>query len=199
MAHKFLDLTFTPAVLEAQQHYFGRSHAIPPAAQDDALGPEEIAFIEARDSFYLSSVSETGWPYTQHRGGSAGFCKVIGPNQLVFADYKGNRQMLSTGNLATDDRVCLFMMDYPARERLKLLGHAEVLDAREHPDLVRQITTPELASITERVFRINVVAFDWNCPKYITPRYTAAQVQELITPLKTRIAELESQLAEHRS
>ncbi len=194
MAHKFLDLSFTPQVLGAQQHYYGRAQVLPPAEQDDPLGPEEMAFIEARDSFYLSSVSETGWPYVQHRGGPAGFCKVTGPNELVFADYKGNRQMLTTGHVASNDRVCLFMMDYPNRERLKLLGHAEVLDARDHPELVQQVTTPELAKITERLVRIRVVAFDWNCPKYITPRYTAAEVQTAIAPLKARIAELESQL-----
>lgn len=194
MAHQFLDLAFTPQVLAAQQRYFGRSQVLPPAPGDDPLGPDETAFIESRDSFYLSSVSETGWPYVQHRGGPAGFVKVISPGELVFADYKGNRQMLTTGNVAGNDRVCLFMMDYPRRQRLKLLGHVEVLDARDHPDLVQQVTTPELAKITERLFRIRIVAFDWNCPKYITPRFTAAEVNDAVAPLKARIAELESQL-----
>ena len=194
MAHKFLDLAFTPRVLGAQQRYYGRSQALPPTLGDDPLGPDETAFIEARDSFYMSSVSETGWPYMQHRGGPVGFCKVTGPNEIMFADYKGNRQMLTTGNVASNDRVCLFMMDYPHRERLKLLGHVEVLDARNHPDLVQQITTPELAKITERLFRIRIVSFDWNCPKYITPRFTAAEVNEAVAPLKARIAELETQL-----
>ena len=194
MAHKFLDLAFTPQVLHAQQHYFGRSQVLPPAPGNDPLGPEEKAFIEARDSLYLSSVSETGWPYVQHRGGPVGFCKVTGPDQILFADYKGNRQMLTTGNVASNDRVCLFMMDYPHRERLKILGHLEVLDAREHPDLVQATTTPDLAKLTERLFRIRVVAFDWNCPKYITPRFTADEVQAAMDPLLTRIAELEAQL-----
>lgn len=194
MAHKFLDLAFTPEVQAAQQHYYGRSQVLPPAAQDDPLGPDEVAFIESRDSFYLGSVSETGWPYVQHRGGPAGFVKVISPNEIAFADYKGNRQMLSTGNLATNDRVCLFLMDYPRRERLKLLGHAEVLDARDHPELVQQLAAPEMVKLTERIFRIRIVSYDWNCPKYITPRYTAAEVNELIAPLKARIAELESRL-----
>lgn len=194
MAHQFLDLAFTPQVLAAQQRYFGRSQVLPPAPGDDPLGPDETAFIESRDSFYLSSVSEAGWPYVQHRGGPAGFVKVISPGELVFADYKGNRQMLTTGNVAGNDRVCLFMMDYPRRQRLKLLGHVEVLDARDHPDLVQQVTTPELAKITERLFRIRIVAFDWNCPKYITPRFTAAEVDDAVAPLKARIAELESQL-----
>ena len=195
MAHKFLDLAFTPPVLAAQKHYFGHSQVLPPAVADDPLGPEETSFIEERDSFYLSSVSATGWPYLQHRGGPTGFCKVTAPNEISFADFKGNRQMLTTGNASTNDRVCLFMMDYPRRERLKILGHLEVLDAREHPALVQRITTPELVKITERIFRIRVVSFDWNCPKYITPRYTAEQVNLALAPLKARIAELESQLS----
>lgn len=194
MAHKFLDLAFTPQVLAAQQHYYGRSQSLPPAMENDPLGPDEVAFIESRDSFYMSSVSATGWPYVQHRGGPAGFVKVISTDQIAFADFKGNRQMLSTGNLATNDRVCLFLMDYPRRERLKLLGHAEVLDAREHPELVAQISPPELVKITERVVRIHVVSYDWNCPKYITPRYTAAEVEKAVAPLRQRLAELEAQL-----
>lgn len=197
MAHRFLDLAFTPQVLAAQQRYYGRAQALPPSTQDDPLGPDEIAFIESRDSFYLGSVSEAGWPYIQHRGGQAGFCKVIAPGEIMFADYKGNRQMLTTGNVASNDRVCLFMMDYPRRERLKLLGHAEVLDAREHSDLVAKIATSETAGIVERLFRIRIVSFDWNCPKFITPRFTAAEVQNAVAPLKARIAELESQLKLH--
>lgn len=194
MAHKFLDLAFTPEVLSAQRHYCGSAQRLPPATHDDPLGPDETAFIESRDSFYLSSVSGAGWPYVQHRGGPAGFVKVISPNEIVFADYKGNRQMLSTGNLATNDRVCLFLMDYPRRVRLKLLGHATVLDARDHPEMLKQIATPEMAKLTERIFQIRIVSYDWNCPKYITPRYTAAEVNQVILPLKARIAELESQL-----
>ena len=195
MAHKFLDLAFTPHVLAAQQHYFGRSQVLPPAPGDDPLGPEEKAFIESRDSFYLSSISETGWPYVQHRGGEPGFVKVLGPFELAFADYKGNRQMLTTGNVTGNDRVCLFLMDYPRRERLKLLGHAEVLDAREHPDLVASLAKPEQAKLVERLFRIRIVSFDWNCPKYITPRFTAEEVQAAIQPMKARITQLEEELA----
>lgn len=194
MAHRFLDLAFTPSVLAAQQRYFGRSQVLPPAPGDDALGLEEKAFIESRDSFYLSSVSETGWPYVQHRGGPVGFAKVVSPSEIVFADYKGNRQMLTTGNVASNDRVCLFLMDYPQRERLKIFGHAEVLDARDHPELVSQAAASELAKNVERVVRIRVVGFDWNCPKYITPRFTAEEVQAAMEPLKARIAELEAQL-----
>ena len=113
---------------------------------------------------------------------------------LAFADYAGNRQMLSTGNLAANDRVALFLMDYPQRTRLKILGHARVEDAREHPELVRQLSEPGAHLIVERLFFIEVVSFDWNCPKFITPRYTIEEVQELVAPLKARITELEAQL-----
>ena len=118
----------------------------------------------------------------------------MSPTQLAFADYKGNRQMLSTGNLAANDRVALFLMDYPRRERLKILGHARVEDARQHPELVPQVAEPEVQRIVERLFFIEVISFDWNCPKYITPRYTAAEVEKAVEPLRQRIAELEAQL-----
>ena len=199
MAHRFLDLAFTPAVLAAQQHYYGKSQVLPPSTVDDPLGPEEQAFIESRDSFYIASVSETGWPYVQHRGGAPGFVKVTGPNAIAFADYKGNRQMLSTGNVATNDRVCLFLMDYPRRERLKIYGHAEVLDAREHPELVQQLADLSVHKIIERIFRVRIISYDWNCPKYITPRFTTTEVEEIINPLKARIAELEAQLNQRPS
>ena len=194
MAGRYLETYFTPKVLAAQQHYFGRSQNIPPQPERDALTDEERAFIEARDSFYMATVSENGWPYVQHRGGKPGFLRVVSPLQLAFADYKGNRQMLSTGNLAASDRVALFLMDYPRRERLKILGHARVEDARQQPELVAQFAEPETRGIVERVVLIEVVSFDWNCPKYITPRYTAAEVEEAIAPLKARISELEAQL-----
>ena len=139
-------------------------------------------------------MSESGWPYVQHRGGQPGFLHVVNPTTLAFADYKGNRQMLSTGNVAVNDRVCLFLMDYPQRTRLKILGHARVEDARQHPELVAKFAAPDVQRIVERVFFIDVVSFDWNCPKYITPRYTAAEVEEAVAPLRQRIAELEAQL-----
>ena len=149
-----------------------------------------------RDSFYMATTNSDGWPYIQHRGGPAGFLRVLGPHQLGFADFKGNRQMLTTGNLDGNDRVALFLMDYPNRERLRILGHAKVLDAREHPALADQLTpTPEMRSKIERLFLIEVMSFDWNCPQYITPRFTEAEVETHIAPLKARIAELETQLS----
>jgi predicted pyridoxine 5'-phosphate oxidase superfamily flavin-nucleotide-binding protein len=160
----------------------------------DALTEDEIAFIQSRDSFYIATIGESDWPYIQHRGGRVGFFRVLNPHTLAFADYQGNRQMLSTGNIAANDRVALFLMDYPQRTRLKILGHAHAEDARQHPELVRQLSEPDVQRIVERLFFIEVVSFDWNCPKYITPRYTAEEIQELVAPLKARIAELEEKL-----
>jgi predicted pyridoxine 5'-phosphate oxidase superfamily flavin-nucleotide-binding protein len=191
MSSKFLELTVTDSVRKAQEHYFGLSQKIPPQPEPGPLSEEEIQFIRSRDSFYMATVTETGWPYIQHRGGAPGFLRVLSPTQVAFADYKGNRQMLSTGNLAANDRVALFLMDYPLRERLKILGHARVEDARQHPERVAQIAGPETRGIVERLFFIEVVSFDWNCPKHITPRFTAAEVEQVVAPLRQRIAELE--------
>ena len=199
MAARFMHTMLTPAVLAAERQYYGRAYPtveIPPAT--DAFTQEEITFIESRDSFYMATVSESGWPYIQHRGGSQGFLKVTGSNQLMFADFGGNRQMLSVGSLAVNDRVSLFLMDYPARERLKILGHVQVLDARENADLVAKIAPLDgHAAKVERIFVIDVESYDWNCPKFITQRYTAAEVETAIEPLKARIVELESQLKLH--
>jgi predicted pyridoxine 5'-phosphate oxidase superfamily flavin-nucleotide-binding protein len=194
MATNFLKHTVTDSVRKAQEHYFGNSPRITGASERDALTEEETTFIQARDSFYVASVSENGWPYIQHRGGRAGFLRVLNPHTLAFADYQGNRQLLSTGNIAANDRVALFLMDYPQRTRLKILGHARVEDARLHPDLVKRVAEPDVHRIVERLFFVEVVSFDWNCPKYITPRYTAEEIQELVGPLKQRIAELEGRL-----
>jgi predicted pyridoxine 5'-phosphate oxidase superfamily flavin-nucleotide-binding protein len=194
MAEKFLEVAFTDSVLKAQEHYYGNSRRIHEAGERDALTDDEIGFIKSRDSFYMATVSETGWPYMQHRGGKAGFLLVTSPTSLAFADYKGNRQMISTGNLAVNDRVLLFLMDYPQRARLKILGHARVEDAREHPDLVKKFSTPDIQRFVERVFFVQVVSFDWNCQQYITPRYTTAEVEAAVKPLRQRINELENQL-----
>lgn len=195
MAGRFLQTYFTPEVLAAQSHYYGRGQNLPQQPARDPLGPDETAFIAERDSFYLATVTSDGWPYVQHRGGPAGFIKLLDPTTLGFADFKGNRQLLSTGNASTNDRVCLFLMDYPMRTRLKLTGHMKVLDARDHAELADQLSpSPQLRNQIERLFLIDVVGFDWNCPKYITPRFTSAEVNELVAPLKARIAELESQL-----
>ncbi|HEY5753894.1 MAG TPA: pyridoxamine 5'-phosphate oxidase family protein [Chthoniobacterales bacterium] len=196
MTSKFLELTVSNSVREAQCRYYGSARHLEGAPQRDALTEEETVFIQTRDSFYMASVAETGWPYLQHRGGRPGFLRVLGPQTLAFADYKGNRQMLSTGNLIADDRVALFLMDYPHRERLKILGRARIEDARARPELVERVAFPEERRAVERLFFIEIEAFDWNCPQYITPRYTLAEIEELIAPLKQRIAELEAKLTQ---
>jgi len=194
-----MKIASTPSVLKAQEKYFGKSQPIGTVTQNDLLTQDEVLFIQSRDSFYMASINSDSWPYIQHRGGKPGFLRATSPSTLAFADYKGNRQMLTTGNVADNDRVCLFLMDYPQRARLKIFGHAKVVDARDYPDLVQQLADPDTQRIVERIIQIDVVGYDWNCPKYITPRFTAAEVQEAITPLKARIAELEAELRTIRS
>lgn len=192
MADKYLQELVSPAVAGAQLHYYGNVEAPHGINLPDPLTEDEQSFIASRDSFYLGTVSETGWPYIQHRGGAPGFLHVLGPSTLAFADYRGNRQLISTGNLATSGKVSLFLMDYPQRTRLKILGHARVEDARQNPGLVAQLADPTLKRVVERIFFVDVISFDWNCPKYITPRYTVAEA--VVAPLQKRIAELEAQL-----
>jgi hypothetical protein len=195
MPRKVLELAVTPSVLDAQEQAYGRSRPVTGAAERDVLGPHENEFIAARDSFYMASVTQSGWPYVQHRGGPRGFLRVLSPTTLGFADYEGNRQLLSTGNLAADDRVALFLMDYPNRRRLKLLGHARIEPAAANPSLVEQVAEPSMRPLVERIFLIEVTALDWNCPKYITPRFTDDEMRDVVEPLTRRIAELEQQLA----
>ena len=195
MPSRFMDLMLTPDVQAAQARAYGRSHARRGTSTPDALGEEEAAFIAEMDSFYLGSVNQDGWPYVQHRGGAKGFLKVLGPSTLGFADLRGNRQLLTTGNLAHDGRVCLFFMSYPRQARLKILGRAEVLGVQENLELAKILAPPGQEAATERLFRIQVEAFDWNCPQHITRRFTEAEVSEAIRPLQRRIEDLEAQPA----
>jgi uncharacterized protein len=194
MTTKYLDMTITNAVRRAQTQYYGGAGTITNAPDRDLLGDVEAEFISLRDSFYLGSISESGWPYIQHRGGPPGFLRVVNETTLAFADYKGNRQLLSTGNISANDRVALFLMDYKNRERLKILGKARVQDARLHPELVVQITDPKMLRTVERLVFVDVVSFDWNCQKYITPRYSLEEVEQVVGPLRMRIVELETTL-----
>lgn len=194
MRHEFLRTLATPAVQAEQARAYGRSHVPAPAPVRQWLGPEEAAFIAARDSFYLGSTGENDWPYVQHRGGPPGFVRVLNERQLAFGDFPGNRQLISTGNIRARRRVALFFMDYPARERLKVLGEAVLLSPDEATELAAGLKTPPGAR-PERFVRVDVVAFDWNCPKYITPRFTAAEIEEAVAPLRAQIAELEAALA----
>lgn len=187
--HAFADIAFTDAV-KAEQVARGSRAAY--ARREgggettaDRLGPQEVEFIAMRDSVYMATVSETGWPYIQHRGGDAGFIRAVDEKTLEFPDYAGNRQYISVGNLAGNDRVALFLMDYPNRTRLKLLGRAEIVDVEPVGGKPR----------VERLIRIHVDGFDWNCPQFITPRYTLPDIERAVAPLRARIAELEAALA----
>jgi predicted pyridoxine 5'-phosphate oxidase superfamily flavin-nucleotide-binding protein len=196
MAHNFVSTTFTAAVRRAQETYYGRSQKSPPASGPDEMGAQEELFIQRRDSFYLATVNPDGWPYIQHRGGPRGFLKFLDGHTLGFADLGGNRQLLTTGNVAGNDRVALFLMDYARRERLKIIGHAEIIPARADPALAAELAPEGVPTrMVERVIRLRVTGFDWNCPKYITPRFTAEEVEQAAAPLKRRIAELEAALA----
>ncbi|CAH0125811.1 pyridoxamine 5'-phosphate oxidase family protein [Roseomonas sp. CECT 9278] len=196
MAHAFMNLVFTPQVQAEQERYGSRAgyarfdrgeqHA-------DRLGPEEAAFIGARDSFYMATVGATGWPYMQHRGGPEGFVRVLDETTLGFADFRGNRQYVSLGNLAGDDRAAFFFMDYANRARLKLLGRVR---ATEDPALLARLAAPGYPGKVERGFLIEVVGFDWNCPQHITPRFTTSQVEAAVAPLRAHAELLEQRLRE---
>ena len=159
----------------------------------DRFTHNEAAFIAERDSFYMASVSETGWPYVQHRGGPRGFLKMVDDRTLAFADYRGNRQYISTGNLAADDRACLFLMDYAGRARLKVYARVEQVALDADPALTDLVTVPGYKAKIERIFRIRLESFDWNCPQHITPRYSAQQVAEYSQNLQQRIHDLEQE------
>ncbi len=198
MASHYLETLSTPAVLEAQKKYYGRTGPTPQGTSPEPLTLDEIDFIGQRDSFYIASISENGWPYVQHRGGSPGFLHVTSSTTLAFADYRGNRQLISTGNFAVDDRVSLFLIDYRQRARLKILGHARVVDAREQPELAKSLSDPSLPKVVERIVLIDILSYDWNCPKYITPRYTLSEIDTLVAPLTERISQLEAELEQLR-
>lgn len=188
MGHKFAQLAFTESVREVQSALGSRSgYARMDEGEDynDALSDREVAFIEARDSFYMASVGETGWPYVQHRGGPPGFVRVLDSKTLGFADFRGNRQYVTVGNVRKDDRVSLIFMDYPNRRRLKLLGRVKLI-GNEDAALLARLEADDYDAPVERGFLIHVVAFDWNCPQHITPRYSESEVETLIA---TRLEE----------
>ncbi|MGF9764478.1 pyridoxamine 5'-phosphate oxidase family protein [Microvirga sp. 0TCS3.31] len=157
---------------------------------NDRLGPDEEAFIASRDSFYIASVSETGWPYVQFRGGPPGFLRVLDERTLDFADFRGNKQYITTGNVIANDRVSLFLMDYPHRQRLKILGRASVLDIKDDPELVAGLVVKAYDARVERALRITVAAFEWNCPQHITPRFTQDELVEALAPIRQEMASL---------
>jgi len=198
MGHKFAEIAFTTAVKQVQSEQKSRAgYARWENALDvnHLLGQQEANFITTRDSFYMASVSETNWPYVQHRGGPIGFLKVIDEKTIGFADYSGNRQYISTGNFSNNDRVSLFLMDYPSKSRLKILGRIKTINGDNTKELAPLKSADSSAPI-ERGFIIHIEGFDWNCPKYITPRYTETQIKNFIEPIQKENAQLKTELAQ---
>jgi predicted pyridoxine 5'-phosphate oxidase superfamily flavin-nucleotide-binding protein len=201
MSYGFLDIAVTPSV-RAAQAAMGTDHIWRDFAGErasDRFTENEAAFITDRDSFYMATVSETGWPYVQHRGGPPGFLKLVDDRTLAFADYSGNRQYISTGNLSADSRVCLILMDYRRRARLKIYARAEIVAPDAVPALADSVTVPGYRARMERIVRLRLEAFDWNCPQHIVPRFTQAEIDEAIRPLHDRLTALEAENAALRA
>jgi predicted pyridoxine 5'-phosphate oxidase superfamily flavin-nucleotide-binding protein len=195
MIHRFLEIATTPSVKAAQAangvaEYWEH---LTSTRTRDRFTEAELAFIAERDSFYIATSSENGWPYIQHRGGPRGFLRVLDDKTLAFADYRGNRQYITTGNLAANDRVCLFLMDYPRRGRLKVYARAEVKEVRDDASLVDRFAIPGYKAKVERVMILHLEAFDWNCSQHITPRFTEEELAEALEPVRAHLAELEAE------
>jgi uncharacterized protein len=198
MAHSFAEIAFTQHVQDEQRRHgsrrqYERVESFGP--DNNRFGPDEKTFIESRDGVYLATVGETGWPYVQFRGGPKGFLRVLDEQTLGFADFRGNRQYITVGNLRTNDRVALFLMDYPSRTRLKMLGRADVREAVGERELVEHLTVPGYQAPVERVVLIHLAGFDWNCQQHITPRWTREEIAHAMGPLHRRVGELEAENA----
>ena len=195
MTYRFLDITATPSVRAAQAANGSREiwERFSGDRAFDRFTDNEVEFIEARDSCYMATVSESGWPYVQHRGGPPGFLKVLDATTLAFADFRGNRQYISLGNVTADDRVALILMDYPNRTRLKVLAHLEVRDLGGEPELATRLALPGYKARPERAFLLHLETFDWNCPQHITPRFTNAEIEVAVAPLRARLVALEAE------
>jgi predicted pyridoxine 5'-phosphate oxidase superfamily flavin-nucleotide-binding protein len=197
MSRAFSDITFTPSVKAAQDLYGSREGNRHFELADDARGElteAEIQFIQARDSFYQATVSENGWPYVQHRGGPIGFLKVLDAHTIGFADFRGNRQYLSVGNINADDRISMILTDYPRRRRLKLWGRARIVHENEQPDIIAAVEDPAYRARIERAIVISIEAFDWNCPQHITPRFSEGEIRAYVDPIIAENENLKIQL-----
>lgn len=183
MARAFAKIAFTPSVKAAQERYGSRAgYQSFEQAEDhrDVLTSREAAFIAARDSFYQATVSETGWPYVQFRGGPKGFLKVLDSHTIGYADFRGNRQYITAGNIEANGRVSIILMDYPNRRRLKIWARARIVHEDEEPELLRRLEMPAYRARVERAVLMSVEAFDWNCPQHITPRFTEEEIAHLL-------------------
>jgi hypothetical protein len=203
MARNYRTTLFDEDVQRLQELHGSRaSYAKLDAGADgapDVLTAKEIAFIAERDSFYMASVTADGWPYLQHRGGPAGFLRHIDGNRIGFADYRGNRQYISTANLMRDDRVSLFLMDYPNKDRLKLIGHARSIELADAPELVASLMPTGYRAVPERAFLIDVIGWEWNCSQHITPRFTEAEIAAAIQPMAAELNHLRAEIAALRA
>ncbi len=193
---RFAQLAFTPAV-KAWQERLGSRKAYArqeqPGTQPDLIDEDVVEFLRDRDSFYMASTGTNGWPYVQHRGGPKGFVRVLDEHTLGFADYRGNRQYISLGNLSKDDRVALIFVDYPRQARLKILAHAKVVTRAERPEVFAKLDVPGYDAKVEHAMLLTVEGLDWNCPQHITPRFTEEQINEAVAPLQERLAALEAE------
>jgi uncharacterized protein len=192
----FRSLVFTPLIKKLQEKYGSRRQyeRMEEFGQaQDRFTPFETEFLAGRDSFYMATVGSTGWPYVQHRGGPKGFLKVIDDHTLAFGDLRGNKQYITTGNLLTDDRVALIMVDYPRQARLKILGRVETFEGEKAKAWLDLVRMPEEKTPIERAFVIHVEAYDWNCPQHITPRYTAEEIREGMKEIEKRVQALEQE------
>jgi hypothetical protein len=195
VAYGFLDIASTPGVRAAQEaNGSGELWAnFEGARAFDRFTEADAAFIAERDSFYMATVSESGWPYVQHRGGPAGFIRVLDDRTLAVPDFRGNRQYISTGNLAGDDRAALILMDYPHHRRLKIFAHVEARDLSADPDLAAKLSLPGYKAKVERALVIRLESFDWNCPQHITPRFSEAELEPALQPFRAQLEALEEQ------
>ena len=201
MAKNFAEITFTESVKAAQEKYGTRlqNERIEKIARGTELSSDEAEFIAERDSFYLATVSEKGHPYVQFRGGPKGFLKVLDRRTLGFADFRGNLQYISTGNLSVNDRAALILMDYPNQQRLKILARIEIIDAADAPEMTQKLRMLNYKAKIERAFILHVEAFDWNCPQHITPRFTIEEIQVMSQPLYEHIEKLEAEIKKLKS
>lgn len=197
MSNRYFETVFTPSVqAEQSQHGSRASYArcISKRAEqvgDAVLTEQERAFIATQDTFFLATVTTTGWPYLQHRGGPVGFVKILDAQTIAWADFSGNRQYVSIGNASDNDRVAMIFMDYSAQRRLKIIGRMTAFEIADHPEFRKQIEIADYDATIEHAMKVTVVGFDWNCPQHITPRYTALEVTAAVEPLRHQIAELQ--------
>jgi predicted pyridoxine 5'-phosphate oxidase superfamily flavin-nucleotide-binding protein len=192
MAKNFAAIAFTDAVKALQEKYGSRSsyERMEKFNVVDELSDNEIDFIANRDSFYMASIGENNFPYIQHRGGPKGFLKVLDKNRISFIDFSGNKQYITVGNMETNNNVALFLMDYPAKARLKIFAKTEIVELKDNSELLATLDLDDYKFRAERMMIFHIEAFDWNCPQHITPRFTADEIQIALQPQQEYIAKL---------